>query len=76
MPRGVRKPIVPQVPGAKPAEDAQPAAEAVSTATAVPAPGELPDQDDIVPWTIKRPVLTKQGWVVPVDRPGPQFAKG
>jgi hypothetical protein len=41
--------------------------EAVTEAPAVvaAAPGELPDESEIDPAAIERPVLTKQGWVVP-----------
>lgn len=79
MPRGVRKPIVPQVPGQAPSEDVNAAPEAVNAEPGVaskPADGGLPSQDEIDRTKITRPVLTRDGWVLPVDRPAPQFARG
>lgn len=76
--------ITPKVPGqpAAPAADAAlpvPGADAPVEQPAV-APkakaDELPDQDDIDRSKISRPVLSKQGWVLPIDKPTPQFAKG
>lgn len=63
----------PRIPGEQP--EAAPAAK--SEEGAQPAAGdELPDQSEIDPKTIRRPVLSKQGWVLPVEKPGPTFAKG
>jgi len=33
------------------------------------APDELPDESEIDPHTITRPVLTKQGYVMPAEKP-------
>lgn len=38
-----------------------------------PVGPELPDQLDVDPATIKAPVLTKQGWVLPLDDPRARF---
>jgi hypothetical protein len=53
----------PKVPGAAPAQP-QPIPE-----TAVPQPEGLPNYIDVDPKTITAPVLTRQGWVCPPDRP-------
>jgi hypothetical protein len=70
----------PRVPGEQTAAPAPAASTDTAAAKAVAAPvsqgNELPDQDDIDRTKITRPVLSKQGWVLPIDRPGPQFAKG
>ena len=55
--------LTPQTPGEPLPEDAQaPEAEATEAA---PTSGELLDQDEIDPATLDRPVLSKQGWVLP-----------
>ena len=72
MPRGKRNPIVPQVPGSAPADETK--TEAGSAKPAAPD-DHLPDQNDIDRATLRRKVLTKQGWVFPIERPGPQFSK-
>lgn len=60
-----RKPA--QVPGAAPAQPDE------SPAVAVEQPGaaDLPNAIDIDPNTITAPVLTRQGWVCPVETPNP-----
>lgn len=56
-----RKPA--QVPGAAPAQPDE------SPAVAPEQPGDLPNAIDIDPNTIKAPVLTRQGWVCPIEKP-------
>ena len=79
--------ITPKVPGQPAADAAQPAAavepagdadalDGLKAPSPAPAADALPDQDDIDRNTITRPVLSKQGWVLPIEKPGPQFAKG
>lgn len=59
------------------ADPAQPAVVQEPAPQPAPAADDgLPDQDDIDRSKISRSVLTKQGWVLPIDKPGPQFAKG
>lgn len=50
-----------------PAADAAPdaAADVADVVTPAKPLGELPDQSEIDPASITRPVLSKQGWVVP-----------
>ena len=38
-----------------------------------PVGPDLPDQLDVDPQTLKAPVLTKQGWVLPVNDPRARF---
>jgi len=57
----------PQVPGAA---LAQPDAVAAAVAAGVHVEsGDLPNAIDIDPNTIAGPVLTRQGWVCPVEKP-------
>ena len=51
------------------------AAEARRRAAQKSQPGELPDQSEIDPATIKSSVLTKQGWVVPIEKPHPSMMR-
>lgn len=60
-----RKPT--QVPGAAPAQS-ESVADAGAAGVHV-APGELPNAIDIDPNAITGPVLTRQGWVCPVEKP-------
>mgnify|MGYP003545827277 CR=1 FL=1 len=58
-----RKPA--QVPGAAvPLTDESPAAVAEQ-----PGPADLPNAIDVDPKAIKAPVLTRQGWVCPLEQP-------
>ena len=52
-----------RVPGGAPPAEAAPAA--------VAAPEGLPNAIDIDAHAIAAPVLTRQGWVVPADKPNP-----
>ncbi len=63
MARKPRKPA--QVPGAAPAQSDE------SPAVAAEQPGDLPNAIDIDPNAISAPVLTRQGWVCPVEKPNP-----
>ena len=58
-----RKPA--QVPGAAVAQPDE-APEAVD---AQPGPADLPNAIDVDPKAIKAPVLTRQGWVCPLEQP-------
>lgn len=46
-------------------ETAPAAQEVPAVVETAPASGELPDQSEIDPSAIERPVLSKQGWVLP-----------
>ena len=58
-----RKPA--QVPGAAPAQPD----ESPSVDVEQPGAADLPNAIDIDPNTIAGPVLTRQGWVCPVEKP-------
>jgi hypothetical protein len=67
------KDLTPQVPGEEVQEEAapevvEPKPRAKGKAAAVKQDA-IPDQADVNPDTIKRAVLTKQGWVVPTSQP-------
>lgn len=62
--RTVRTPGAPKTPAPKTEDAAQPAQSAQADAG-------LPNAIDIDAKTISAPVLTKQGWVCPVDKPNP-----
>lgn len=62
----------PQVPGGEPIEQSGAAPENVSALEVAQAAAEsLPNEADIDPTKIRRPVLTKTGWVCPATSPAP-----
>lgn len=56
-----------KVPGGEQASEAQPIQQSVQ-----PMPEGLPNAVDVDPRKITGPVLTRQGWICPPDRPAPQ----
>ena len=62
-----RPKLNPQVPGEEPQAEEPKQAEVVAEAEpqVKAEPDPVPDQADIDPKTISKPVLTKQGWVIP-----------
>jgi hypothetical protein len=66
--------VIPQIPG-EPVADAPVAAvapqdQAIAAEPAADQPTTLPHQDDVDPTKISTPVLTQQGYVVPVKLEG------
>lgn len=55
----------PEVEADQPVATTETNMEASEPVTSAPAPGELPDESEIDPAAIERPVLSRQGWVVP-----------
>lgn len=59
-----RTPRTPGVPEPKP--------EAIAQAADATVADDMPNAIDVDPKTITAPVLTKQGWVCPADKPNPR----